>query len=60
MAKNKQSNLIANIKTLNVGFINKYTVNSGMGGRSYSVSDLFTNHFSQIFLLLSLPNYFSV
>ena len=39
MAKNKQSNLIASIKMLNFGFINKYTVNSGMGDRGYSVSN---------------------
>ena len=32
MAKNKQSNLIANFKILNVGVINKYTTKLGIGG----------------------------
>ena len=27
--ENKQSNLIANVKTPNIGFINKYIINSG-------------------------------
>ena len=27
MAKNKQLNLIANVKMLNIGVINKYTIN---------------------------------
>ena len=27
MAKNKQSNLIASVKMLNIGVINKYTIN---------------------------------
>ena len=32
MAKNKQSNLIASVKMLNVDVINKYTINLGIGG----------------------------
>ena len=28
MLKNKQSNLIASVKTQNIGFINKYIINS--------------------------------
>ena len=32
MAKNKQSNLIANVKMLNIGVINKYTINLGIEG----------------------------
>ena len=32
MAKNKQSNLIAIVKMLNIGVINKYTVNLEIGG----------------------------
>ena len=32
MAKNKQSNLIANAKMLNIGVINKYTINLKVGG----------------------------
>ena len=30
MPENKQSNLIANVKTPNIGFINKCTINSGI------------------------------
>ena len=32
MAKNKQSNLIASVKMLSIGFINKYIINLGIGG----------------------------
>ena len=32
MPKNKQSNLIAGVKTPNIGFINKYVINSGIKG----------------------------
>ena len=32
MPENKQSNLIANAKTPNIGFINKYIINSGISG----------------------------
>ena len=40
MPENKQSNLIANVKTPNIGFINKYIINSGIrgGGGLFSVS----------------------
>ena len=42
MAKNKQSNLIVSVKMLNIGVINKYTINlignkGGGGGGGYSV-----------------------
>ena len=39
MPKNKQSNLIASVKTPNIGFINKYRyiINSGIRGGGYSV-----------------------
>ena len=30
MPENKQSNFIANVKTPNIGFINKYIINSGI------------------------------
>ena len=40
MAKNKQSNLIARIKMLNIGFINKYIINSGIGGSIFNISQL--------------------
>ena len=32
MPKNKQSKLIASVKTPNIGFIYKYIINSGIGG----------------------------
>ena len=32
MAKNKQLNKIASVKMLSIGFINKYIINSGIGG----------------------------
>ena len=32
MAQNKQSNLIASVKMLNIGVITKYTINLGIGG----------------------------
>ena len=32
MAKNKQLNLIASAKMLNIGFINKHIINLGIGG----------------------------
>ena len=39
MPKNKQSNLIAKVKTPNIDFINKYIINSGIrGGGLFSVS----------------------
>ena len=34
MAKDKQSNLIASVKMLNIGVINKYTMKLEMGGQS--------------------------
>ena len=39
MPENKQSNLIANVNTPNIGFTNKCTINSGIrdGGGGYSV-----------------------
>ena len=39
MPKNKQWNLIASVKMPNIGFINKYIINSGIrGGGLFSVS----------------------
>ena len=38
MAKNKQSNLIAIVKMLNIGFINKHIINLGIGGGLFSIS----------------------
>ena len=47
MVKNKQSNLIASVKMLNIGVINKDTINLGIGGGAIQYL-LITNHFSQI------------
>ena len=38
MPKNKQSNLIARVKTPNIGFINKYIINSKIRGGGGGVS----------------------
>ena len=46
MVRNKQSNLIASVKMLNIGVINKYTINLEIGGAIQYY--LITNHFSQI------------
>ena len=44
MVKNKQSNLIASVKMLNIGVINKYAIYLGIGGGGgYSV--LITNDY---------------
>ena len=56
MPENKQSNLIANVKTPNIGFINKYIINSGIreeGG--YSVLVNYQSLLSNIFPLALLP-----
>ena len=50
MVRNKQSNLIASVKMLNIGVINKYTTNYGIGG-GYSV---LVNYQSFLSNLLSL------
>ena len=51
MVKNKQSNLIACLQTLNIGFIKKYAMTSGI----VSYQSLFQNLFT---LALLSPNYF--
>ena len=48
MPENKQSNLIANLKTPIIGFINKYIINSGIWGGGAIQCKLITGHFSQI------------
>ena len=48
MPENKQSNLIANVKTPNIGFINKYIINAGIRKGGAIQCYLITNHFSQI------------
>ena len=60
MAKNKQSDFIAIVKTLNIGFIEKHIPNLGIGG-GYSVLLNYQSLASKIFSLVpSLPNYFSL
>ena len=51
MVRNKQSNLIASVKMLNIGVINKYTINLEIRGGGYSV---LVNYQS------FLPNFFSL
>ena len=53
MAKNKQSNLIASVKMLNIGFINKYIINSEIAGGGYSVLVNYQSFLSNIFSLAS-------
>ena len=61
MAKNKKSNLIAIVKMVNIGFINKHIINLGIGGGGGGIQYyLITNHLPQSFFHSSLPNYFSL
>ena len=61
MAKNKQSNLIASVKMLNIGFINKYIINSGIGrGGGYPVFVTYQSLLSNIFTVDPPPNYLSL
>ena len=56
MPKNKQSNLIASVKTPNIGFLYKYNINletRGKGG--YSVLVNYQSLLSNIFPLASPP-----
>ena len=60
MAKNKQSNLIACVKMLNIRVINKYTINLGIewvGGNSALVN--YQLFLSKLFSLAP-PKYFSL
>ena len=47
MVRNKQSNLIASVQMLNIGVINKYTINKEIGGGAIQYW-LITNYFPQI------------
>ena len=49
--KNKQLNLIANVKMLNIGVINKYTINKEIGGRAFSVVVNYQSFLSNLFSL---------
>ena len=57
MPENKQSNLIANVKTPNIGFINKYIINSGIRGGGYLVLVNYQSLLSNSFPL-ALPQLF--
>ena len=59
MAKNKQLNLIAIVKMLNIGFINKHIINLGRGG-GYSVLLNYHSLASKFFSLVSSQLCFSV
>ena len=52
MPKNKQSNLIASVKTPSIGFINKYIINSGIrgGGGLFSVIQLPITFLKHLFI----------
>ena len=62
MAKTKQSNLIASVKMLNLGVINKNTINLGIGvggGGGYSVLVNYQSFLSNFFSLINpLPSIF--
>ena len=56
MPKNKQSNFIASVKTPNIGFINKYIINSGIRkGGGYSVWVYYQSLLSNTFPLALPP-----
>ena len=66
MVKNKQSNLIASVKMLNISVIDKYTINKGIGEGGYSVLVNYQSFLSNLFSLAPPPppppplNYFSL
>ena len=60
MAKNKQLNLIAIVKMLNIGFINKHIINLGIGGGGYSVLLNYHSLASKIFSLVPSQLFFSI
>ena len=62
MAKNNQLNLIASVKMLSIGVINKDTINLGVGGggRSYSVLVNYQSFLSNFFSLAHSQLFFFV
>ena len=61
MAKNKQSDYIAIVKVLNIGFIKKHIPNLGIGEGGYSVLLNYQSLASKIFSLVPfLPKHFSL
>ena len=59
MAETKQSNLIASVKMLNIGVINKDTINLGIGG-GYSVLVKYQSFLSSFFSLAPSQAFFFV
>ena len=55
MAKNKQSDLIAIVKMLNISFINKHVINLGIGGGGYVVLVIYQSLLLIIFPLAPTP-----
>ena len=60
MAKNKQSNLIARVKMLNVGVTNKYIINLEIWVGSYPVLVNYQLFLSSLFSIAQPPQFFSV
>ena len=61
MVKNKQSNLIASVKMLNVDVIDKYTINYGIEGGEGAIQYYLLPIISFKSLFISPPpNYFSL
>ena len=59
MSKNKQLNLIASGKMPNIGFFNKYIINSGIRGGYYVLVN-YQSLLSNIFPLAHSLNYFFI
>ena len=59
MVKNKQLNLIASVKMLNIDVINKYTTNYIIGGGGYSVLVNYQSFLSNLFSLAPPPIIFA-
>ena len=60
MAKTKQSKLIARVKMLNIGVINKYTINLEIGGGDYSLLVNYQSFLSNFFSLAPSQVFFFV
>ena len=58
MAKNKQSNLIAIVKMLNIGFISEHIIYLGIGGGGYLVLVNYKSPVSKFFPLAPPPHLF--
>ena len=55
MPKNKQLDLTASVKKLNLGFINKHIINLGIGGGGYLVLVNYQSLVSKFFPLAPPP-----